>query len=121
MFEATVHLLLLSTKLFHGTENHLRLLKAIVTLIFTAALHLSTLSDLDTQQKFFKRNVDKVRQYLIEWISNSYVIGREMFGGDKTVYQRRAVEELKVRYRYICSVHLYAYYVFYQHFSHVTP
>lgn len=89
MLDATIELLLVSTKVTCSKIDHyLKVYKAIVVLIFSAALHLST-SDSDLQE-----NIAKIQQCFSDWISDMNIIGQDTFGGAS---QRKAVDELKVR------------------------
>ena len=94
MVDATIGLLFVSTRVIREkTEQCLRLYKAIVALVFCATLHLSTSLDSESQQKIVTDNIAKVQQCFTEWISS---IGRDMFGGERSVSQKNVVEELKV-------------------------
>ena len=94
MLDATIQLLFFSTKVTpFKTDHYLKVYKAIVILIFSACLHLSA-SNSDVQ-KIINNNIAKIQQCFSDWVSDTAIIGRDMFGG--TTYLKYAVDELKVR------------------------
>ena len=99
MLDAAIQLLFVCVKVTCGkTEHYLKVYKAIVLLIFSSAFHFGA-SD-STVLKIVNDNITKIQQCFRDWISDITIIGRDMFGG-AYMYQRNAVEELKVRLRII--------------------
>ena len=97
MLDAAIQLLFVCVKVTCSkTEHYLKVYKAIVLLIFSAALHLGA-SDPNVL-KIVNDNIVKIQQCFSDWISDASIIGRDMFGG---AYQKNATEELKVRLRWI--------------------
>ena len=92
MLDAAIQLLFVCTKVTCSkTEHYLKVYKAIVLLIFSAALHLGT-----SDSKIVNDNIARIHQCFSDWISDISIIGRDVFGGSRNAYH---IEELKVRLR----------------------
>lgn len=101
MLDAAIRLLFVCIKVTCSkTEHYLKVYKAIVLLIFSAALQLGAADSRGL--KIVNDNVARIQQCFSDWISDMSIIGLDMFGGSwNAVHQRSAVEELKVRLRCI--------------------
>ena len=99
MLDAAIQLLFVCTKATcRKTAHYLKVYKAILLLIFSAALHLGPSESDSNVLKIVNDNMAKIQQCFSDWISDISIIGLDMFGGDKyAVHQWSAVEELKVK------------------------